>query len=130
MISTQVHAIIFAFVLYWHDLTGEGSGTTIEEAKSVISEALSDLAGSTRESIDELTGVADEGVSSMTELADWATTAASRVTADTDGSIIRQVFDELGGVRRPESAWFAGLVTTLHEQNSVTRGQIMDQLAN
>ena len=130
MISMQVHAIIFAFVLYWHDLTGEGSGATIEEAKSVISEALSDLAGSTRESINELTGVADEGVSSMTELADWATTAASRVTADTDGSIIRQVFDELGGVCRPESAWFAGLVTTLHEQNSVTRGQIMDQLAN
>ena len=113
-----------------NSVTGEGSGATIEEAKPVISEALSDLAGSTRESIDELTGVADEGVSSMTELADWATAAASRVTADTDGSIIRQVFDELGGVRQPESAWFAGLVTTLHEQNSVTRGQIMDQLAN
>ena len=103
---------------------------TTEEAKSVISEALSALAGSTRESIDELTGVADDGVSSMTELADWATTAASRVTADTDGSIIRQVFDELDGVRQPESAWFAELVTTLHEQNSVTRGQIMEQLAN
>lgn len=130
MISTQVHAIIFAFVLYWHDLTGEGSDATIEEAKSVISEALSDLAGSTCESIDELTGVADEGVSGVTELADWATTAASRVTADIDGSIIRQVFDELDGVRQPESAWFAGLVTTPHEQNSVTRGQIMDQLAN
>ena len=103
---------------------------TIEEAKSVISEALSALAGSTRESIDELTGVADDGVSSMTELADWATTAASRVTVDTDGSIIRQVFDELGGARQPESARFAGLVTALHEQNSVTRGQIMEQLAN
>ena len=56
--------------------------------------------------------------------------SSSLLTADTDGSIIRQVFDELDGVRQPESAWFAGLVTTLHEQNSVTRGQIMDQLAN
>lgn len=115
----RVHASISAFVLYWLDLRD-----TVFSLMHFVIDTL--CVGSPL----RIAHCVDGGVSSMTELADWATTAASRVTADTDGSIIRQVFDELDGARQPESAWFAGLVTTLHEQNSATRGQIMEQLAN